>query len=224
MIGFTNKPELGYGIYTVTEVAALLRLPAGKVRYWLNRFWDTQLAPTLNARYSWGEKQGKAVNFYTLIEFYVFYQLRTHGISPARILTVHQLLAQKFNTPYPFASYKIMTDGKNILFSPDGESIVNATSDFQYNIKGIIEDFLKKIDFNEEHQLAERFFPAGRDSSIVIDPHHQFGQPVIAGTNILAETLYAMHKGGEKVSTISTLYNLNTNQVKDAIKFYQKAA
>jgi len=117
-----------------------------------------------------------------------------------------------------------MTDGKAILFSPDKESIVSATPDLQYNIKGVIQDFLKKIDFEENGQLAERFFPAGKKSSIVVDPHHQFGQPVIAGTNILAETLFAMHKGGEKINTIASLYELKPSQVKDAIQFCQQAA
>jgi uncharacterized protein (DUF433 family) len=224
MVAFVNQPKLGYGVYSVSEVADLLRLPKGKVRYWLNEFWDNRLTNEANTSYSWGEKRDRSVNFYTLIEFYIFYQLRSHRISAARILKAYQLLSKKFNTPYPFASYKIMTDGKTILFSPDGDSIVTVSESLQYNIKGIIEDFLKKIDFEENSQLAARFFPAGKNSSIVVDPHHQFGQPVVVGTNILAATLYAMHKGGEKIETIASLYELKPGQVKDAIRFYQQQA
>ncbi len=221
MIEFSNQAKLGYGIYTIPEIATLLRLPVSKVRYWLKEFWDAKL----NAeKYSWGDQRDKVVNFYTLIEFYIFYQLRTHRISSVRILKAHQLLSRTFATPYPFASYKIMTDGKSILFSPDGEDIVNASPDSQYNIKGIIEEFVKKIDFQEHTQMAVRFFPAGKNNSIVVDPHHQFGQPVIRGTNILAEMLYSMHKHGEDTDFIASIYGLKNTEVEDAITFFQKAA
>lgn len=222
---FSNQPTLGYGIYTVADVAVLLRLPVHKVRYWLNQFWDGRLASESGARFSWGERREKAVNFYTLIEFYVFYQLREQRVPAAKILSAHQLLSREFGTPYPFASHKIMTDGKGILFSPDGgDSIVDATRALQHNIPGIIRDFVQKIEFEGESQLAERFFPAGKSSSIVVDPHHQMGQPTISGTNILAGTLYSMHKAGESPDFIARLYGLKEAQVQDAIEFYRKAA
>lgn len=225
MPDFSNQPKLGYGIYTVTDVAALLGLPVHKVRYWLNKFWDERLAPQPGVRFSWGEMRDKAINFYILIEFYVFYQLREQGVSVGKILRSHQLLSRKFGIPYPFASYKIMTDGRAILFSPDGgDSILNASPSLQYNIPGIIKDFIQKVDFEGESQLAHRFFPSGKTSSVVIDPHRQMGQPTIDGTNILARTLHSMHMAGESSEFIASLYNLQEKQVRDAVEFYHKAA
>ncbi len=225
MIKFVNHPEIGYGIYTVTDAAMLLRLPVSKVRYWLNKFWDERLAESPSSKFSWGDGRSKSVNFYTLMEFFVFYQLRKHGISVGKILKTHQFLSNKFGIAYPFASYQIMTDGKSILFSPDsGESIVTATPKLQHNITGIIKEFVEKIDFAGDQKLAMRFFPDGRKSSIVIDPERQFGQPIIMGTNILAKTIYSMHKGGETDEFIADVYNLDRSQVNDAVAYFRKAA
>jgi uncharacterized protein (DUF433 family) len=224
MITFSNKPKLGYGIYTVADVAKVLGMPIEKVRYWLKEYWDLQLSPESGERNSWGERLDKTVNFYTLVEFYVFYQLRLHKVSVKQILKSHRLLREKFSTPYPFASHRIMTDGKAIFFSPDGESIVNATPGLQYNLKEVIEDFLEKMEFGAEDQIALRLYPGGKNRTIVVDPHHQFGQPVIKGTNILAGTLFALYMGGEKPDFIASIYDLKKEEVEDAIRFYQKAA
>jgi uncharacterized protein (DUF433 family) len=223
MIKFVNHPEIGYGIYTVSDAAMLLRLPVGKVRYWLKKYWDEQLANS-SAKHSWGDGRGKAVNFFTLMEFYVFYQLRANGVSSKKILKAHKFLSKKFEIAYPFATYQIMTDGRTILFSPDeGERIVSASHELQLHITGIIEEFVKKIDFAEDNRLAMRYFPDGKGSSIVIDPERQFGQPIIMGTNILARTVYSMHISGETVEFIADVYDLSISQVNDAVHYWRKA-
>ena len=136
MTAFANQPKLGYGIFTVADVADILRLPVEKVRRWLKEYWDLQLVPGSSRRNSWGERKDKSVNFYALVEFYVFYELRRHGVPVSRIINSHKLLRRQFDTPYPFASYRIMTNGRAILFSPDGgESVVETQPGFQYNLK-----------------------------------------------------------------------------------------
>jgi uncharacterized protein (DUF433 family) len=225
MLEFANQPKLGYGIFTIADVASILGLPKEKTRRWLKEYWDLRLAPEGERRSSWGERKDKAVNFFVLVEFYMFYQLRRSGVSTSQILNSHRLLRARFDTPYPFASYRIMTDGRAILFSPDGgDSILDAKPSLQYNLKEIIEGFLKKIDFGTGSQIAQRLYPAGKDSSVVVDPEHQFGQPIIKGTNILAGSLYALYQSGEKVEFIASLYGLQSQEVVDAIDFYQKAA
>ena len=65
--------KLGEGIYSIADISFLLKLPKHKVRRWLNDFWDSRLAEKYNQTYSWGQGSHQATNFYTLIEFYVFY-------------------------------------------------------------------------------------------------------------------------------------------------------
>jgi uncharacterized protein (DUF433 family) len=225
MTTFSNHPKLGYGIFTVADVASILDLSKEKVRRWLKEYWDLQLVPEAADKNSWGEHRDKSINFYVLVEFYVFYELRRHKVPVNRIIKAHKLLGERFNNPYPFASNRIMTDGRNILFSNDeGESIVDADAAMQFNLREIIEDFLTKIDFDSEQQIARRLYPAGKSKRIVVDPDHQFGQPVVTGTNILTSTIYALHKGGEKANFIASLYGISKSAVTDAIKFHKHAA
>ena len=63
-----------------------------------------------------------------------------------------------------------------------------------------------------------------RQSKIVVNPHHQFGQPVIDGTNVMAAAIYSMYQSGEQVEQISYLYDLKIEWVNDAIQFYKQAA
>ena len=87
-----------------------------------------------------------------------------------------------------------------------------------------MEAFAKeKLVFDNEG-LATRLYPTGLASKIVVDPHHQFGQPVIEGTNITTAVLYSMYKSGESVEQIGKLYDLKVEWINEAIQFSKQAA
>jgi uncharacterized protein (DUF433 family) len=218
VIDFKNDIILGNGFYTVPDLALILQLPKKKVRRWLDDFFNQRLGKVYDGSYSWGQGRNKATNFLTLIEFYVFYQLREHEVSTFKILEAHLNMSRELKTAYPFASYKLLVDGKEILYALEEDTWVHANKSNQIVIKEIIEGFFKKIDFSDTH-LAQRFWPLGKEHEIVVDPHHQFGQPVIQGTNINAATIFSMYQSGESSSTISLLYDITTKQVNDAILF-----
>jgi uncharacterized protein (DUF433 family) len=213
---------LGNGIYTIPDLALILQLPPAKVRRWLSDFYDERLGNTYHKKYSWTSGKTKGTDFLTLIEFYVFYQLRQHGLSAKKILEVHQIMSRELITPYPFASYELLYDKKQILYMADDDTLVQADKSHQIVIKKIIETFCKKIDFTDK--LASRFWPLGKDRTIVVDPHHQFGQPVIDGTNINAETIFSMYNSGEPVSTLGVLFDITEKEVQDAINFCKSMA
>ena len=222
MIAVKNDIQLGNGIYTIPDLALILQLHKHKVRRWLTDFYDQRLGGN-SGKYSWGQGREKATNFLTLIEFYVFYLLREQKIGVGKILAVHKHMSKELKTPYPFASYKLLVNKKDILYGIDDNTWAHADKSNQIVIHKMIEDFFKKIDFSD-NDLAKRFWPLGKDHSIVVDPHHQFGQPVIHGTNINAATIYSMYESGEPLSTIGILYDLTEEQVNDAITFCKRKA
>jgi uncharacterized protein (DUF433 family) len=221
MIAFENDIKLGNGIYSIPDLALILQLPQQKVRRWLNNFWDLRLGNKYEGRYSWGNGREKATNFLTLIEFYVFYQLRENKVSAKTILEAHELMAQQLNTPYPFASAEVLTEGRNIFYTLQDGTTLYADKSRQIVIKKAIESFCRKIEFSNE-KLAKRYWPLGKNHEIVVDPQHQFGQPVINGTNINASVIYSMYESGEPISAIGILYDLTERQVNDAIAFCKR--
>lgn len=218
-----KRPSLGIGLYTIPDVANILNLNRTLVRRWLREYWGNQFRLKGKSFASWGEGRKKAIHFFTLIEFYVFYQLRKLGVSAQNIARSHEIISQELGTAFPFANSRILTDGKKIFYTVNGEVIINADKSKQININAIIEEFCHKIDFGDDLN-ASRYWPLGKDKNIVVDPHHQLGQPTVKNTNILAETLYRMYTSGEKVGFISSLYNVSEDDVKASIEFFKKAA
>jgi uncharacterized protein (DUF433 family) len=221
-----SKPKLGNGIYTVPDMAAILGIPYSKALRWINKFWNDRFGSVYDHSYSWSVDQTKAVNFHTLIELYIFYELSQAGVQSKEILQAHELLSKEYDTYYPFANKLILkgirTDGKKILFEQRDGSIHTIDAAKQFKL-GFIREFFKNLEFDNDY-LAIRFWPMGKEKSIVCDPHHQFGQPIIKGTNILSEILYKMYLANEPIDFIASVYEVSIQRVKHAIEFHKKAA
>ena len=125
IIQIRNKPELGGGIYTLPDITMILDLPKNRANRWLSEYWDGKFGKKRNTKYSWGTGRNKAIGFYSLIEFYTFYQLRKLGVSFQKIFKAHNIISDTFQTPYPFATSVILTDGEKILFYVDGDTITS---------------------------------------------------------------------------------------------------
>lgn len=212
-------PQLGEGIYLPIDVSEILRLDYHKVKYLMNTFWS---------EYTFGEKRNKGINFFSLIEFYTYYHLRERGYTSQYIKTFHQNLAKNMETPYPFASIRVVdpkkahskTKHSKIWYEYMGELMRNDRIN-QSTISGFVKPFLRQVEFGD-NQLAKRFYPLHHTKNIVVDPLHQFGQPVINGTNLQTKTIYRLHDAGETKNNICILYDVNENQVDDAIRLHTR--
>jgi len=223
---FENKVEIGKGIYTLPDLSRILNLEYHKVRRLLNEYWDKRLSNEFANNYSWTVNKTKAVSFHTLIEFYIFYQLKEVGVSTTKILQAHSELSQIFNTPFPFATSDILNKiscfGKKIVFELNKNDIIDLDSTKQLNLK-FIRNFTHKIDF-DSNNLAQRLYPLGKSNTIVVDPKHQFGQPTIQGTNILPETIYNLISKKENKKFISLTFDISIKQINDAVKYCKAVA
>lgn len=217
------KPALGIGLYSIPDVARILNLESSFVRRWLNEYWGNKFKTEKKTPSFWGAGRDRAIHFYTLIEFFVFYQLRKQGLSAQSIAKSHEIIADELNTQFPFANSSILTDGRKIFYAIDQETIINADKTKQITFASIVKEFCQQMDFDKD-RLALRYWPLGKEKNIVVDPHHQLGQPTIKNTNILAETLYRMYRAGEKPGFIASLYDVSEADVKASLDFFNKAA
>lgn len=221
-----NQMELGYGIYTIPDIANILNLKYHKVERLLNEYWDKRFVNALGKKYSWAIGKTKAVSFHTLVEFYIFFQLKESGVSTQEILKAHKELSEMYNTAFPFAVSKIIQDiscaGRKIVFKTKKGDYINLDSTKQLNL-GFIQEFAKKLVF-DANNLAEKFYPLGKKNSVVVDPHHQFGQPVISETNIFPQTIFNLYNAKESKQFIAASYDITLKQVNDSIAYCKKAA
>jgi uncharacterized protein (DUF433 family) len=223
----TIKPRLGEGVYTARDISKILNLDYEKVYRWLVGYWSGGLDESI--RYTFGEDRYRAVNFFSLIEFFTFFKLREKGVSSTSIKRLHCELSALLGTKYPFAiaqDYYIEKRNtkktkKTFIYYTYLDSLIKLDRKQQFYLK-FLNEFLEKVEF-DDNNLAARFFPLSNSKNVVVDPKHQFGQPVVTGTNIRTETLYNLFKGGEKAEDISILYNIPLEKVKDAIAFQNAA-
>lgn len=223
---FENNIEIGLGIFTIPDIASILNLKPSKVNSLLNEYWDKRFASQYGEKYSWKVHDNKAVSFHTLVEFYIFFQLKGVGISTQKILDAHSQLSLRFDTAFPFASSKIIEKitcvGRRIVFEINENEIINLDATKQLNLK-FIKQFAQNLDFDKS-SLANKFYPLGKSNSVVVDPEHQFGQPVIKNTNIYPQTIYNHYKSKESKKFIAETYELSLKQVNDAIDYCNNAA
>lgn len=220
-----NIFELGSGVFTLSEMAVILDLPKTKLRYWVTQFWEGKLGSTYNFSYSWKTEGSKAVNFRTFIELYIMTKLSQAGVKPTQVVEAHKFLSEHYKTPYPFANKNavesLRTEGRKIYFAfKDNLITLDGTS--QLNLD-VIKDFFLHLDFNDD-DLAIRFWPLGKEHSIVIDPNRKFGHPTIAGTNIYPETIANHLTAGDPKEYLAEVYNISYSQIDDALKYCSKAA
>lgn len=214
-------PAFGMGFYTAPDIARILDLKPPNVRYWFRTFVKNEFEKTTRFRYYYDYDNITTVSFSTLIEIYVFDFLRHQKISTKKIVIAHKELADYFNSPFPFCHYDIlMLSGKDIIYNLESFLTISGTG-FQHAIKEYLLPYSQKIEF--QNNYANKYYPLGKDHSIVINPYNQFGNPIIDGTNIQTYTLSSLYRGGEKIEVISRLYNLTLQQVRDALEF-DKAA
>jgi len=220
-----NTLSIGNGVYTVPDIANILRLSYGKVNTWLNDYWDGKLGAAFKGKYSWRIDNTRAVGFHTLVEFYVMMHFAEAGVKPAQVLKAHNELSGSYNSFFPFAQKQVIdnisTDGKKIFLTVD-DTPITLDGSKQFNLD-FVRIFFKKLDFDKD-LLATKLWPLGKGKSVVCDPHHKFGQPVIDGTNIQTEAVYRMYLAKEKPSFIARLYEIPEKKVRDAIDFHEQAA
>jgi hypothetical protein len=99
-----KKPSLGIGLYTIPDVAKILNLDGTFVRRWLREYWGNQFKTKEKNYAYWGKGREKAIHFFTLIEFYVFYQLRKQGVNAQNIAKSHEVIGAELKTSFPFAN------------------------------------------------------------------------------------------------------------------------
>ena len=216
-------PKIGHGVYTLPDAALILRIPLTKMHRWVNGYLrDAERVLPLGEISTWGTGRERVFNFLTLIELFTVANFRELGVSMKTIRTSRRELGEHLNSIHPFAHHGLVSDGRKILLELDHvapDAYLELGAQGQTAFKDVMEQFCSKLEFDRSSLLAERFWPNGKSSSIVVDPHQGFGRPTVAGTNITTETLDHLLLAGEAAEDIAIMYDLAVEQVIDAKNF-----
>jgi uncharacterized protein (DUF433 family) len=171
-----------------------------------------------------GKEPRQHLSYLQLIELGIVAVFRSWDVPLESIRRTREYMGQTFNSEFPFAEYRFKTDGFHLLMNlvdvvPElkNDDLIVADKGGQLGWASMMEDKLLQFDYDMQFELALRWFVAGRDSTVVIDPRVAFGAPTVNG--IATWVLKGRYKAGETLADIKEDFGLPEQQINDALKF-----
>ncbi len=223
----TTTAMLGHGIFAIPEAARLLGVPGASIRRWLfGARQDTQRQPVLVPDYDPIDHQ-YALSFLDLVQLRFVAEFRHLGIGLREIRTAAERASELLNTQHPFATKRFLTDGRHIIAQiadPDRSPSLLTLSKYQFELEALVRPLLRReIDFGDM-DYAERWWPAGRDTGVVVDPTRNRGTPTLDATGVPTAVLATAADNGQAVPSIAAWYEIPQSQVEAALRFERSFA
>jgi len=200
--------------YAVADAARYANAKPQTVAYWHK---GGRPGPALP-----GKRPGVRLSYMQLAEVAFVATFRQLGVTLPRLRNAREYLAQTFNSEFPFAEYRLRTEGVHVLLDleeiePDSElpRLIIADRGGQMAWEPMVEE--RFMEFDYEHELAVRWHVAGRTSPIIIDPRIAFGAPTING--IATWVIKGRAIAGESIADIGRDFNLAADDVTEALAF-----
>ncbi len=204
------KRRLFLPAYGVAEAARYAQIKPRTVARWHS-------SAVLSAK-----DKGKPLSYLQLVEVAFVATFRELGVSLQKIRKAREYLAQKFDSEFPFAEIRLMTEGHHVLLDlqsvePDAELgyLILADQDGQEAWQSLISERFTQFDY--EAGLAIRWYPQGKGQPVVIDPRIYFGAPTVRGIPTWA--IKGRYDAGESVDDIAMDFDLGKEQVQRALSF-----
>jgi uncharacterized protein (DUF433 family) len=130
------------------------------------------------------------------------------------------------DVPYPLAHFRpFVGEGRRLVLQaqmiselpPDFWLVVGADAN-QVLLTPSTEAFLDRVEFAPKgEQWAERIYPAGKDSPVVMDPDRSSGAPTVRG--IRTEALVELVDAGEPIDEVADTFALDNETLRAALAY-----
>ncbi len=228
----------GTGIYTLSEAARLINVPARKIHRWLygysypKKSGESKVqafsAPLWLPQLSKDEYDAEVIGFNDLLEVRFVSAFVEHGVSLVVVRRCMETARELFGVDYPMTSGSFKTDGKTIFADAIAKSVKEGAlldlKSRQLAFKDIINPSLY-AGIEYDGKRASKWYPQGRRQHIVLDPSRQFGSPIVDEMGVPTEVFYASYlaEGAtpQAVKQTARVYEAPVKLVEAAITFEQ---
>lgn len=210
------------GIYSTAEAARLIGADPAAVRRWgfgyrRDREYEAVVSTELSKR-----EGHYAVTFVELVELISVREMLDLGLTWPKVRKGLETFRRLLEVEHPFAMKRWFADPAGLFVRLEREQgkdlLIELVGHGQVSMFEPLRQYLNVLEFGPQG-LPERWYPAGPEAGIVVDPRVAFGQPVVQGTSTRTAVLYRMHQGGEDIPTIAWAYELDSAEVEAAIQF-----
>jgi uncharacterized protein (DUF433 family) len=223
-------------MYSPAMASRLVGLEPSRVRRWLQGYEYTytpktsapkgrrRQSPLVHRRGALGSQYA---SFVDLIDLLFVKKFVEHGISVQRLRKALEE-AVDLTGEHHFAQRRFWTDGRKIFLQikdKPAEALLELLSGGQWVIAPIIKHVAHQIEFDANTGVSTRWFPLGKDKSVVVDPSVAFGAPTIAGRGVQTANVFDLYEGeGRNIGRVSAWLDLPPNVVQHAVEFEQALA
>ena len=225
---------IGTGIYPLHQAAKLVNADPRAVRRWLQGYTRKFNHESVRSEPLWRTQlrdeglPGEVIGFRDLLELRMVAAFVRHGVDIRVIRATVDAAARNFDADYPLTNRNFLTDGKRIFLQAieeaTGESRMIDVLRKQFVFSDIIKPSLyASIEYGP--QGAQRWYPVGKQKTIVLDPALQFGTPVLAGAGIPTDTIHASYLAeGQDRAMVARVFGIRREMVSAAVEFEERLA
>ncbi len=161
-------------------------------------------------------------SFLDLVDLLYVKEFLSRNFSLPHIRQALDEAREYLGTPH-FARSVFYTSGDQIILRlPKDGSLIALMTGGQLTIQEITEKLSDRLDFESvtEYGLAQRWYPNGRNGSIVIDPQLSFGRPTLVDCNVTTSSIYDLYLGEKgNPKPVSEWFGIPVAQIKTAVQF-----
>ena len=218
----------GIGLYSMSFASKLIDVEQQTIRRWLYGYAragqayrpvSSSALPIYGRRY--------AASFLNLMELRVIRQFLELGVTLQMVRRVADKACQLLQTDYPFSTRLFKTDGRTIFadFQAEAPDALLEVIHDQWVFEQVIGPSLHDIDYPDEGQTTSPYlwWPAGRESLVVVNPRVSFGMPV-ARDGWVPTRMLANQASVNGVENTARLFEVTEQAVTDAVKFEERMA
>lgn len=223
MSAATTKPNLlETGIFTVPEVAELVRAPQSMVRIWIDGHKGKQ-EPVIENEL--GRVDGKlAISFTNLMEIQFVAFFARAGVPLREIRMIMHDVKTMLAHPHPFATKAVfLTDKRKIVAKIARENGVDAIFDLKtknYEMKDVVLPSLQMDLVYDPEGRARIWYPRRALSpNVIINPRRSFGRPILRESSIPTNAIANAVAVEKSVKVVSLMFEIPERQVREAVAF-----
>jgi len=226
-----HSSNVGRGVYTLAEASLLTGVNRHRIIRWTRGYTFSyhgtrQTMPAIIGREP-DFAESPVLTFADLIEIRFLEAFRQNGVSARALRIASHRAKELLGRHHPFSTQIFKSDGRTILAEitkEAGDKVLLDIVSKQYVFEKVIASYLYiGLDFNELKEPA-RWWPLGKNRSVVIDPRRAFGAPIVARTGVPTKILNSAVNAEQSVEFVAKWYSVGIDEVTDAVQFETKLA
>ncbi|MBI3490998.1 MAG: DUF433 domain-containing protein [Acidobacteria bacterium] len=226
---YSTEQVLNLPLYSALEASRYLQVPENTLRSWTSgRTYPVRGGhKRSNVIIELPDSPQALLSFVNLTEAHVLDALRRqYGVALPKIRRAVEYMKDKFDSPHPLVSHEMLTDGKSVFIEGARvrDEIVNASRYGQLAMKDLVELHLQRIEWDKSGVVL-RLYPfttktrtADQPKLVTMDPHVEFGKPVLSTSHVPAAVIADRFKAGESIDEIADDYGETPQNIQEAIR------